>query len=65
MSYDRTIGRLRLRSDGDPANLAAVTISVPDGWNDSCKILTLRLSVEELRDLKHLIERALYHAKRK
>jgi len=61
MSYDRTIGRLRLRV----TDVGARDHHSLEGVKLTINAATAELSVEELRDLKHLIERALYHAKRK
>ena len=33
-----------------------------DGWNDSCPTASLTASVEELRDLRYLLDRAIAHA---
>lgn len=62
-AYDKTIGRLRLVLSGDGARMPdyrhGVSISCPNGWNAACEVQTHTISVEELRDLRHLIDRAL------
>lgn len=61
--YKRTIGRLTLEvsKDGyvnhDYGHGAS--LRCPTGWNSSCPIQEHVLSVEELRDLRYLIDRAL------
>jgi len=63
MTYDKQIGRIRLvvsregMRDHDYGHGAR--IECPAGWNDSCPIVAHTVSVEELRDLRHLIDRAL------
>lgn len=61
--YDRTCGRLRVvvNESGarDHTYGHGAEIHCPTGWNDSCPIQTHTLSVEELRDLRHLLDRAI------
>jgi hypothetical protein len=61
--YDKTIGRIRLRVNREgyqnPDYGHGAEIICPTGWNDMCPLQTHTVSIEELRDLKHLIERAL------
>lgn len=63
MSYDRTCGRLRVMLSDDGARMHdyghGATVACREGWNDSCLMTTLTMSVEELRDLRHLINRAI------
>lgn len=60
--YDKQIGRIRLVVTEDGYRIGgshAARIECPDGWNESCPILTHTVSLEELRDLRYLIDRAL------
>lgn len=61
--YDKTFGRLRLVVTEDGARMQGyghgAAIYCLTGWNDSCPIQKNTLSVEELRDLRHLIDRAI------
>lgn len=61
--YNKKLGRLRVevRDTGarDHTYSHGAQISCPDGWNDSCPILTLTVSVEEMRDLRYLLDRAI------
>ncbi len=61
--FDKKCGRLRVMVSRDGQNDRSyghgAEVSCPDGWNDSCPIQTITLSVEELHDLRYLIERAL------
>ncbi len=63
MSYDKTLGRLRVRVSTEGARSPdyghGADISCPTGWNDSCPIQTFTVSVEELRDLRYLLDRAI------
>lgn len=67
-TYDRTIGRLRVVVNESGAKDhyygQGCMIQCPEGWNDSCPIRTHTISVEELRDLRHLIDRAMAAAER-
>lgn len=62
-AYDKTLGRLRLVVTADGARLPgdahAAQIHCPTGWNDSCPVMKHTVSIEELRDLRYLIDRAL------
>lgn len=63
VAYDKTVGRLRVvvndngAFDHDYGHGAIV--QCPDGWNDSCPVQTHTVSVEELRDLRYLLDRAI------
>lgn len=35
------------------------TVCCVAGWNDSCPMVNLTMSVEELRDLRYLLDRAI------
>lgn len=62
-AYDKTIGRLRVvvNENGvkDHVYGYGAVIQCPEGWNDSCRIQTHTVSVEELRDLRYLLDRAI------
>ena len=66
MSYDKQIGRLRVivSTDGlrDHDYGHGAAIECPTGWNDSCPVQKHTVSVEELRDLRYLLDRAIDHA---
>jgi hypothetical protein len=61
--YDKTIGRLRVLVSSEGLKMHyyshGAEISCPTGWNESCKIQIFRVSVEELRDLRYLLDRAI------
>lgn len=61
--YDKTIGRLRVVVSEEGARQHGyghgAVITCPHGWNDSCRIQTHTVSVEELRDLRYLLDRAI------
>ncbi len=61
--YDRQIGRIRLNLSEDGAKMHdyghGCSLYIRSGWNDSCKMVNNYLSVEELHDLRHLIDRAI------
>jgi hypothetical protein len=63
VAYDRTVGRLRVvvNENGafDQQYGHGAIISCPTGWNDCCPIQTHTVSVEELRDLRYLLDRAI------
>jgi hypothetical protein len=62
-AYDRKIGRLRVVVNENGAKMHdyghGCIIQCPEGWNDSCHVQTHTVSVEELRDLRHLLDRAI------
>jgi hypothetical protein len=65
-SYNKTAGRLRVTVNRDGMLNHdyghGCTIECPTGWNDSCPIVKHTVCVEELRDLRHLLDRAIAHA---
>ncbi len=63
VTYKRKIGRLSLAFD-EYGESQAVTIKSDDGWKD-VPAATLTMSVEELRDLQYLAQRAIHHAKKR
>jgi len=68
VAYDRTIGRLRVvvteNGAKDHSYGHGVGIHCPTGWNDSCAVQTHTVSVEELRDLRYLLDRAIAAAEK-
>lgn len=70
MSYLKSIGgrlvRITLEVRDDGARLHdythGVSLRIRDGWNESCEMIENTLSVDELRDLRHLIDRAIAYA---
>jgi hypothetical protein len=56
---EKQLGRLKVKWHRDFGAHSCVEISCPDGWNDSCPELRLRMSVEEARDLQYAIGRML------
>lgn len=64
-NYTNAIGeRIQIAYKREYGDLECVIISVRDGWNDSCSMLHNRMSLEELRDLRYLIDRTLANAKK-
>ena len=57
--YDKSIGRLRVRYIHDYGSGMCVSIFCVDGWNDSCATLENSMSLEEVRDLRYLLDRML------
>lgn len=61
--YQKTIGRITLEVSregylGHDYGYGA-QMKIPAGWNEASPIVTNNLSIEELRDLRYLIDRAL------
>lgn len=69
VAYDRTIGRLRVvvceNGAQDHTYGHGAIIQCPEGWNDDCPMQTHTVSVEELRDLRYLLDRAISAAERR
>ena len=63
IEYDRQIGRIRLVVNDNGAtdhNYGyGCLLQIREGWNDGCAMISNNMSVEELHDLRHLIDRAL------
>lgn len=66
MSYDRTMGRLRVIVSADGAKMQdyghGCKVICRAGWNDGCPMVEHVMSVEELRDLRYLLDRAIASA---
>ena len=58
MLLSKQLNRIKLEVN-DARNGGHIVLSVPDGWNDSCKIVEQTITRDELRDLMYLVERAL------
>lgn len=69
MIYDKAIGRHRVVVNREGLRMHdyghGVQIEYRDGWNDACELRCITLSVDELRDLRYLIDRALAKAEQK
>ena len=69
MAYDKAIGRHRVKINDNGLQMHdyghGVQIEYQDGWNPSCPVLCITLSVDELVDLQYLILRGLEAAKQK
>jgi hypothetical protein len=64
--YDKTVGRVSVSVSENGGEMHdygfGCTVSCIDGWNDSCPKIKLTMSVEELRDLRYLLDRAIVAA---
>lgn len=62
-SYRKTIGRVTVVVNEDGAQRHdyghGCTVACVKGWNDSCLVVEHTMSVEELRDLRYLLDRAI------
>ena len=63
MVYQKTMGRVTVQVSDDGAKLHdyghGCTVSCLNGWNDSCQTISHIMSVEELRDLRYMLDRAI------
>ena len=63
MLYQRAIGRLSVSVSSDGGKMHdyghGCTVACVAGWNDSCPTVEHTVSVEELRDLRYLLDRAI------
>jgi hypothetical protein len=63
MSYHKTMGRLTVKVSENGATMHdyghGCTVACLAGWNDSCPLVEHTMSVEELRDLRYLLDRAI------
>ena len=63
MTYRKTLGRLTVEVTDDGGrlydNFEGCRLSCVSGWNESCPTITFTMSVEELRDLRYLLDRAV------
>lgn len=55
--YSKTMGRIRL--DVEPMYRGLSRLHVNTGYNDACVWNQNNLSIEELRDLRYLIDRGI------
>jgi len=66
MSFNKQMGRLRVTVNSEGARMHhyghGATVECISGWNDSCPNVTHTLSVDELRDLRYLVDRAIAFA---
>ena len=60
--YTKTAGRLSVRFVPEYGDNHAVSVACVSGWNDSCPSLEHVMSVEEARDLRYMLDRAISHA---
>lgn len=59
-SYDGAAGdRIKLVVRPEYGSAHAVSLKIRDGWNESCSWKENTLSLEELHDLRHLVNRAI------
>lgn len=61
--FDKKINRLRVEVCNDGLRMHdyrhGVTLSLLDGFNEDCPIASHNLSIDELRDLRYLTDRAI------
>lgn len=66
--YEQTCGRVRVQVSREGARQQGygygATVACRGGWNDACPMVELTMSVEELHDLRYLIDRAIVAADR-
>jgi hypothetical protein len=69
MTYSKQMGRLQVivSRDGvrDHAYGHGAEVICQAGWNDSCPMVVHTMSVEELRDLRYMLDRAIGYAEMK
>lgn len=61
-NYKASIGRVEVEYRKEYGDGSCVMVRCVDGWNDSCKTLEHRLSLEEVHDLRYMLERMLISA---
>lgn len=68
MSFDKSSGgnglvRLHVRISNDGLKMHdyghGATVACRAGWNEGCAMVELTMSVDELRDLRYLLDRAI------
>lgn len=63
MSYRKTMGRITVEVSENGGTMHdyghGCKVSCVAGWNDSCPTVDHTVSVEELRDLRYLLDRAI------
>ena len=57
--YNKTMGRIRVEYSQFYGDASAVTIYCRAGWNDACRWTENSLSMEEVRDLRYMLDRML------
>lgn len=62
--YKKKIDRIEVGYRGEYGDEMCVEISCVDGWNESCPTLTHRMSLEEVHDLRYLLDRMLLVAEK-
>jgi hypothetical protein len=66
MAFAKKIGRTRVIVNDEGLKMHdyghGARVECIDGWNDSCPVVALTVSVEELRDLHYAIGRAIADA---
>lgn len=66
MEFSKGIGRLEVEVNREGARQHeyghGAVIKCRSGWNDSCPIIYNTVSVDELRDLRYLIDSAIAYA---
>jgi hypothetical protein len=68
MAYEKTIGRVAVEVNSNGAKQHdyghGCTVSCRAGWNNASEVITLTMSVEELRDLQYILGRAIAAAEK-
>jgi hypothetical protein len=64
MNYQRKVGRVGVEYRPDFGDARSVTITCVAGWNDYCPTLENILSIEEVRDLRYLLDRVIAASER-
>jgi hypothetical protein len=61
--YTRRIGRLQINVNENGAKMHdyghGCEVGCVAGWNESCPMVNHMMSVEEMRDLRYLLDRAI------
>ena len=55
--YSKTSGRVHV--DVDPDHMGSSRVHVLNGYNDGCSWVQNNLSIEEMRDLRYLLDRGI------
>lgn len=62
--FAKQIGRLRVEYYPAHGDSMCVQIKCPEGWNDSCRMQTFTISLEEAKDLWYALDRLYAHVNR-